>query len=101
MDHGHGHGEGGGHVVGYGTFIGIWLALLMLTALTVAVSGIDLQRLSVATALAVACIKTSLVLGIFMHLKFEDRVFKVMFLVVVVTLAIFIGLTFTDTTLAR
>jgi hypothetical protein len=36
-----------------------------------------------------------------MHLKYEDRIFKVMFLVVVVTLAIFIGLTFTDTTLAR
>jgi cytochrome c oxidase subunit 4 len=73
----------------------------MLTALTVAVSGVDLKRLSVLTALAVACIKTSLVLGIFMHLKYEDRIFKVMFLVVVVTLAIFIGLTFTDTTLAR
>jgi cytochrome c oxidase subunit 4 len=97
----HGHGENGGHVVSYGTFVGVWLALLMLTALTVAVSGVDLKRLSVLTALAVACIKTSLVLGIFMHLKYEDRIFKVMFLVVVVTLAIFIGLTFTDTTLAR
>jgi cytochrome c oxidase subunit 4 len=36
------------------------------------------------------------VLNYFMHLKYEDRVFKVMLLVSIVTLATIIGLTFFD-----
>ncbi len=95
------HGREEGHIVGYGTFIGVWLALVMLTALTVAVSGVHMRSLSVLTALAVASVKTALVVSIFMHLKYEDRIYKLFFLLVIGTLAIFLGLTFTDTTLAR
>jgi len=47
-------------------------------------------------ALAIAAIKASVVLYLFMHLKYESRLFHVLLGVVIVTLAIFIGLTFTD-----
>jgi caa(3)-type oxidase subunit IV len=36
------------------------------------------------------------VLSIFMHLKFEDRMFRIFLLVALATLAIFLVLTFAD-----
>jgi cytochrome c oxidase subunit 4 len=81
---------------GYGVYLLTWLALLVLTAITVTVAGMDLGRLSMLTALGIATLKVSLVLSFFMHLKYERPLFRVMFFVVVVTLAIFIGLTFFD-----
>jgi cytochrome c oxidase subunit IV len=83
-------------VLGYGTYFLIWCGLVILTAVTVFVSGMDLGRLSVYTALCVALVKTGLVLFFFMHLKYEQRLFQVMLLVAVITLTVFIGLTFLD-----
>jgi len=62
----------------------------------VAVAGIDLVRWVIITALTIASVKTGLVLSIFMHLKFEDRVFRIFALVAGLTLTIFIVLTFFD-----
>lgn len=74
----------------------IWCGLLALTGLTVALSGIDLGRWIILSALSIATIKTILVVNIFMHLKYEDRVFRVFVSVAVLTLVIFIALTFFD-----
>lgn len=82
--------------VPYRTFILIWTALLMLTAITVAVSRIDLGALNIWVALGVASVKSSLVIFFFMHLKQETRLFKIGLLVMLVILAVFIGLTFFD-----
>ena len=84
------------HVVSYGQFTVIWVALVSLTAITVALAGIELGRWVIVTALAIASIKTYLVGSVFMHLKFEDRVFSVFVGVAVVTLLIFFALTFFD-----
>ena len=80
----------------YGRYVLIWLGLVALTALTVALAGIDLGRWVILTALTIASIKSVLVLFNFMHLRTEDRIFKVFVAASVVTLAIFIGLTFFD-----
>lgn len=82
--------------VPYRTFILIWLALLVLTGITIAVSRVDLGALNVWVALGVASLKSSLVLFFFMHLKQESRLFRVGLLVMLVILAIFLGLTFVD-----
>jgi len=74
--------------VGYGIYILVWLALLVFTGLTVAVAGIHLPNIAVLTALSIAAIKTVLVVVFFMHLKYEDRVFKIMLFVATVTLAV-------------
>ncbi len=74
----------------------VWLGLLGLTGLTVALAGIDLGRWVIATALVIAGIKSMFVLNIFMHLKSEDRLFRIFTAVAVVTLAIFFILTFFD-----
>jgi len=62
----------------------------------VTVAGMHLGRLSMLTALAIASVKAGLVLWFFMHLKYEDRLFKVLLLVPIVTLTVIIGLTFFD-----
>ncbi|PLX85429.1 MAG: cytochrome-c oxidase [Desulfuromonas sp.] len=82
--------------VPYRTFILIWLALLILTAITVAVSRVDLGALNVWVALGVASIKSSLVIFFFMHLRQESRLFKLGLLVMLMILAVFIGMTFLD-----
>ncbi|HEX9779368.1 MAG TPA: cytochrome C oxidase subunit IV family protein [Geopsychrobacteraceae bacterium] len=82
--------------VPYRTFILTWLALLILTTITVVVSRIELGALNIWAALAIASLKSSLVIFVFMHLKQESKLFRVCLLVMLVILAIFIGLTFFD-----
>ncbi|WP_338669621.1 cytochrome C oxidase subunit IV family protein [Pseudodesulfovibrio methanolicus] len=85
------------HGPGYGLFIAVWAALMVLTAITVEVSTIHLGFLNVVSAMTIASIKASLVVFFFMHLKYENRTLKTMVLVAFVILAIFIGFTFFDT----
>lgn len=61
----------------YGKYILVWMALLMLTVITVTVAGINFGVLTLATALTVASVKSYLVLTVFMHLKTEHITFKV------------------------
>ena len=82
--------------VPYRTFILIWCALLVLTVITVVVSRIHLGALNIWVALAIASLKSSLVIFVFMHLRQESKLFKIGLTTMLVILAIFIGLTFTD-----
>jgi cytochrome c oxidase subunit 4 len=84
------------HIVSYGNSVLIWLGLLALTGITVALSGFSLGRWVIVTALTIASIKTVLVASVFMHLQFEDRMFLVFVGVAVLTLGIFLTLTFFD-----
>jgi cytochrome c oxidase subunit 4 len=94
-EHEHQHGDEA-HAVSYGRYVLIWLGLLGLTAATVALAGIDLGRWIIVTALVIASIKGLLVLNVFMHLKFEDRVFRIFAMIAGVVLLIFLVLTFFD-----
>lgn len=82
--------------VPYRTFILIWAALLVLTVVTVVVSRIQLGALNIWVALTIASVKSSLVVFIFMHLRQESRLFKLGILTLLIIVATFIGLTFTD-----
>ncbi len=82
--------------IGYGRYALTWLGLVSLTAITVTLAGINLGKWIIITALTIASVKTLLVANIFMHLRFEDKVFRIFALVAVITLAIFISLTFFD-----
>ncbi|MFA5516759.1 MAG: cytochrome C oxidase subunit IV family protein [Desulfuromonadales bacterium] len=86
----------GGHIVPYRTFVFVWLALLVLTGATVAVSRVHLGALNVWVALGIASVKAGLVIFIFMHLQYEKPILKFFLFIALVVLAIFIGLTFTD-----
>lgn len=89
------------HIVGYGTYIFVWLTLVALTALTVTVANFDLGGFSIVLALGIASIKGLLVMLIFMHLKFDDKVFRIFVFVAFLTLAIFLVLTFSDYSFIR
>ena len=84
------------HIVPYKTFMGIWIALLILTGVTVWVAQYNLGPLNIWVALGIATFKSSLVVAIFMHMKYESRLFKISLLSALAILAIFIGLTFFD-----
>jgi len=89
-------GHGKNHIVNYSTYIFVWLTLVTLTSLTVTVASLDLGFLSVLVALGIASLKALLVLLVFMHLRFDDRMFRIFVLISFITLLIFLVLTFFD-----
>ena len=82
--------------ISYGRYILLWIGLVALTCATVTLAGMNLGRWVIITALSIASIKSMLVLNIFMHLKHENRLFKLFVAVAVITFVIFISLTFFD-----
>ncbi len=84
------------HIVPYRTFVVIWVALLILTAVTVAVAQFNLGALNIWVALGIATLKSGLVIAVFMHMKYESLLFKLSLLSALAILAIFIGLNFFD-----
>ncbi len=83
-------------VIGYGTFVAVWVALLILLAVTIAVARIHLSRFSVLINLLIASVKAGLVVTFFMHLKYEGRLLKGLLLLAIATLTAIIALTFSD-----
>ena len=66
------------HIVPYRTFGLILILLLVLTGTSVAVTQIELTRWSTIVALLLASTKSAFVLAIFMHLKFDQKIYKIM-----------------------
>ena len=81
--------------IGNGTYILIWLTLVSLTILTVTIAAYDLGKYTLLVALLIAALKSGLVINIFMHIKFEDKLFKVFIALALSTLlAVFIFTSF-------
>ena len=78
-------------------YIYIWIALLVLTAITVTMADLNIGRVGIIVVLVIASTKSILVLLEFMHLRSEKRLLlKLLVPIAIATLAIFIGLTYTD-----
>lgn len=84
------------HITGYGTYVWIWIVLIVLTGITVTASYIHFGIFNIVIALGIASLKASLVALYFMHLKFEDKITWVFFLYPLVLLALLIGLSMSD-----
>jgi len=84
------------HITSYRTYKIILIALLFLTALTVTVTWVNAGQLAIAVALGIACIKASLVLLYFMHLKFDMLLFKLLVGMVFLLILIVFVITFFD-----
>lgn len=79
------------------TYITIWIALLVGTALTVYASGLDLGRFNAAVALTIASIKATLVALFFMHIKgASEKLTKLVVIAALFFLMLLLGLTMTD-----
>jgi cytochrome c oxidase subunit 4 len=86
------------HITPVKVYVMIALLLIILTAITVAVSFIDLGAYNVTVALAIASVKALLVAFIFMHLLYDNKIYLVIFSMALIFLTIFITLTMFDTT---
>lgn len=67
------------HIIPFGTYVKILLALLVLTVITVAAAQVDFGPLNTIIALFIASVKAALVLAYFMHLKYDDKLYLVAF----------------------
>ena len=62
-----------GHVAPKSLYYGVFLALLVGTALTVAVAFLDLGAMNNVVMLTIACVKALLVILFFMHVRWSSR----------------------------
>lgn len=74
----------------------VLLILLLLTTISVLVTGWHLGALTVAIALIIACIKAGTVIIHFMHMKFESLFLKLLVSGVFAIYALVIVITFID-----
>jgi cytochrome c oxidase subunit 4 len=86
------------HITPIKTYITIAVLLIMLTAVTVMVSFIDLGPYNITIALAIASIKALLVAFFFMHLFYDNKLYLIIFAMALLFLTIFLTLTMFDTT---
>lgn len=84
------------HVTSYLTHAVILTALLILTWATVSITRVNLGPWSVTAAMLIACLKATLVLLYFMHLKFDSKILKISFSAVMVLFFLVILMTFFD-----
>ncbi|NOT43903.1 MAG: oxidase [Acidobacteria bacterium] len=85
-----------GHVSPVSSYIGIFLGLMVLTAVTVGVAFINLGPLNFPVAIAIAILKATLVILFFMHVKYSSTLTKMFVGTAFFFLIILFGLTLTD-----
>jgi cytochrome c oxidase subunit 4 len=95
------HDEPGGgdlhpHAVPLWMLAGVFGALIVLTVVTVAVTYVDLGKLNLVVALAIAVVKAILVAEIFMHLRWDRPFHRIMLISAVTFVALFIGIAMLD-----
>ena len=91
------HEDRSAHTVSYRANLFLWIALLALTGLTLMVAGFNLGRSGIFINILIASIKAGLIVYIFMHMKYESLLLKLMLLMTLFTLTVIIVMTFLDT----
>lgn len=85
----------------YALYAVVWVALLILTATTVAVSYVNLGVMNVVVALVIASFKAALVALFFMRLKYENKLVWGFALTPIYFLILIIAGTLSDTLFRR
>ena len=84
------------HVVPVKVYLAVFVTLLVMTAATTAISGIDLGPWNTVVALAIAVFKASLVVLFFMHARYSPKLTRVVIFGGIFWLAIMLTITFSD-----
>ena len=84
-------------VSSYGSILLTYIVLLVLAGTSVTLSTMNLGGANLWGPLLIAPIQAGLVIFFFMHMRHEKRLLKLLLLAVLVTLSVFIALTFVDT----
>ncbi len=91
---GHAHNHAGPN--DWKLYLGILIALLFLTVITVAAASFDFGTMNIVIALAIASVKGSLVALFFMHLRHDRMVNSIIFLSALIFLALLLMLCMID-----
>jgi len=84
------------HISSYKSQILVLLTLIVLTVFTVAITSIHLGPFNTAAAMLIASVKAAIVLLYFMHLKFDEKIYRFMVTLVLAIYAVVIVITFFD-----
>ena len=84
------------HIVPYKTYLYVLMGLIAITLISVAVTHVELGKLSIFAAILLASVKSSLVLIYFMHLKFDNKVLQIFVTAIFILVALVIFITFLD-----
>ena len=85
------------HILPLRIYLGVAGALLVLTAITIFAAQADFGSWNLVVALLIAAAKAILVALFFMHLKYDNRIYSVIFVGAILFLGIFITFTMFDT----
>jgi cytochrome c oxidase subunit 4 len=88
----------GGHVSPISLYVTIFLALMMLTGLTVGAAFINMGYFNFPVAMLIAVVKASLVVWFFMHVKYQSHLTKLTLATGLFFLAILLGMMLIDYT---
>ena len=89
-------GSATGHVSPISLYVTIFLALMVLTAVTVAAAYINLGQFNFLVAMIIAGFKASLVIWYFMHVKYQSSLTKLTVATGLFFLAILLGMMLID-----
>ncbi len=104
-DHSHGHSAGHGahdeghfaHTAPAPMLIGVFVALILLTILTVGVTAVDLgANGNLVVAMVIATVKAALVMGYFMHMFWDNKFNVVAFTSSFLFVILFLAMSLTD-----
>jgi cytochrome c oxidase subunit IV len=84
------------HIVTPRTYVFVYLSLLLLTALTIGASLLDLGQWHARVGLTIAGLKALLVVLFFMHVLYSTKLIWIVILAAVYWLFILIGFTMSD-----
>lgn len=89
------------HVVPLKVLAAVFVALVLLTGVTVAMAGVNLGSLNIYVALAIAGVKATLVVLYFMHLRYDQPFNRIVFMGCLLFVVIFISMVLKDTEMYR
>jgi len=89
--------HGVGHIAPFKILLGVFLALTVLTIITVVASMFDFGEYNLIVALAIAVVKASLVVLFFMHLIWDRPFNAIVFVGCLIFVGLFISLALLDT----
>jgi len=84
------------HTCSFQLFLGIYVSLLFLTFITVEASRYDFGSMNMVIAMAIAAVKASLVMTVFMHLKWDTAMNNIAFLGSLIFLSLLFLFTIAD-----
>ena len=84
------------HISSYKSHIQVLLGLILLTAITVLITSVELGPYNTAAAILIAVIKGTIVLLYFMHLRFDEKIYGIMVAIVLAIFSAVIVVTFFD-----